>query len=65
MKLRIKVSPKSGERDSSFTTTYDGVRYTVGPEPVEVPEIAGKYLIGSFSDLMEIVPESVKKAKKK
>ena len=57
MWLRIKVRQQSGERDSEFTTTYDGVKYTVGPEPAEFTEEVGKYLIGSFSDFMEIVPE--------
>ena len=57
MWLRIKVRPQSGERDSSFTTTYGGVRYTIDPEPAEFSEEVGKYLIGSFSDFMEIAPE--------
>lgn len=72
MRLRVKVRAQSGERDQEFTTTFDGVRYTVGPEPVEVPEFAGKYLIGSFSDIMEIVldpvapkPKAVKATRKK
>ena len=59
MWLRIKVRPQSGERDSSFTTTYDGVKYTVGPEPAEYSEVVGKYLIGSFSDFIEIAPAPV------
>ena len=57
MWLRIKIRPQSGERDSEFTTTYDGVKYTVGPEPAEFSEVVGKYLIGSFSDFIEIVPK--------
>ena len=59
MKLRIKVSPKSGERDQSFTHTYGDVKYTVGPEPVEVSDEVGRYLSSSFSDLIEVIPEPV------
>ena len=59
MKLRIKVSPSSKNRDKSFTTAYDGVSYTIGPEPVEVSEKAGNYLIGSYSGIMEVVPDVV------
>jgi len=59
VRLRIKVRQQSGERGPTFTTFYDGVRYTVGPDPVEVSEKAGKYLIGSYSDFMEVVPDVV------
>jgi len=57
MKLRVKISPRSGERDQAFTHTYGDVRYTIGPEPVEVSEEAGQYLARSFSDILEVVPE--------
>ena len=57
MRLRVKVSPRSGERDQVFSHIYGDVRYTIGPEPVEVPEVAGQYLTRSFSDIIEVVPE--------
>mgnify|MGYP001615736312 CR=1 FL=1 len=57
MKLRINVSPRSGERDQSFTTTYGDVRYTIGPDIVEVNEEASQYLVRSFSDIIEVVIE--------
>ena len=67
MHLRIKVSPKSGERDQTFTTEYDGKKYTIGPEPIDVPDNAGRYLLQSFSAMLELVvepvaPEAVKSA---
>lgn len=62
MKLRIKISPSSGERDKVFSTTYGDVKYTVGPETVDVPEEAGRYIARSFSGIVEIVPEPARKA---
>jgi len=57
MKLRIKISPSSGERDKTFSTEYAGQRYSIGPKAIEVPDEAGRYLVKSFSDIVEIVEE--------
>lgn len=59
MLLRVKVSPKSGERDQSFTHTYGDVKYTIGPEPAEFSDEVGQYLSKTFSDFVEVVPEPV------
>jgi len=57
----IKPSTKSGQRDREFTTEYGGVKYTVGPKPVEVPAEAGHYLLRTFSAMVEEAPKTVKK----
>jgi len=57
MKLRIKISPSSGERDKTFSTEYAGQRYSIGPKAIEVPDEAGRYLAKSFSNIIEVVPD--------
>lgn len=61
MKLIIKPSPKSGERDKTFSTEYGGVKYTVGPKPVRVSQEVGQYLLKSYSAMIEKVDEPVNK----
>lgn len=55
MWLRIKPNRKSGERDRSFESEYDGVKYKVGPEPVKLPDKAARYFLKSYSGFIEQV----------
>jgi len=66
MWLIIRESSRSGERDRSITTEYGGVKYTIGPKPVKVPDEAGEYIARSFSGQVEVTkpPEKKKVAKK-
>jgi len=64
VRLIIKPSRKSGERDTVFTTEYGGVKYSVGPQPAQVPDDVGRYLLTSFSALIELAEEPAKKSKK-
>jgi len=55
MKIRVKPSPRSGERDKTFNVEYGGKRYEVGPKPVEVSSEAGAYLLSHLP--VEVVEE--------
>lgn len=54
------------EKDgNTFSHQFGDVRYIIGDKPTKVPNDVGKYLLSSFSAMLEEVPEPKKVLKPK